>query len=182
MNPNIIYVAALALISVCIFLFMKLSRYKKALDEKNVLLIQFYLDTKFLCNALIDSQKASNASEFCSNLIKKIKDYYNLEELIILDSIDQASDDNNYFRKEVINYISSNKEDLLLGFEEKNLLVKNYSFKKGSYKLYITRIVDSDDSHGFIVCIERSPSLLSKQEVETMENCINLLKTRLIFG
>ncbi|MEA0971708.1 hypothetical protein Megvenef_01692 [Candidatus Megaera venefica] len=33
-----------------------------------------------------------------------------------------------------------------------------------------------------IICIEQAPALLTKQEKNSLENSINLLKTRLLYG
>ena len=65
----------------------KIMRYKKEVDEKNMQLMQFYLDAKFINKALVDSLKLSHSINFCKDLIERIKDYYHLEEIIIIDSL-----------------------------------------------------------------------------------------------
>jgi len=41
--------------------------------------------------------------------------------------------------------------------------------------------MEKDEGNGMIVCIEDAPSLLTTQEKTSLENCINLLKTRLLY-
>ena len=88
-------------------------RYKKTLDQKNVQLIQFYLDTKFFCKGLIDSLKMSDSSKFCNNLIHEIKDYYNLEDIMIIDSLKMTDGENSTrVRSTIIEYTKNHLEEL----------------------------------------------------------------------
>ena len=41
--------------------------------------------------------------------------------------------------------------------------------------------MEKDAGDGVIICVENSPSLLNKNEAISLENCINLLKTRLVY-
>jgi archaellum biogenesis ATPase FlaH len=76
-------------------LITKIFTYKKLLDEKNIQIIQHYLDGKFLYKNLVNSISMSNASEFCIQLIKDVKEYHNLEDVIVIDSIIMLSGENN---------------------------------------------------------------------------------------
>ena len=67
--------------------FYKIIGYKKMIDQKNIQLIQLYLDTKFICKGLIDSLRISDPSVFCKGLMGEIKDYYNLEDIRHLSEI-----------------------------------------------------------------------------------------------
>jgi hypothetical protein len=49
------------------------------------------------------------------------------------------------------------------------------------YVLYLSRLMEKDEGDGLIVCVEKTPALLNKNEKISLENCINLLKTRLIY-
>ena len=48
--------------------------------------------------------------------------------------------------------------------------------------MYIASITPRDEGDGLIICIEQAPALLTKQEKNSLENSINLLKTRLLYG
>ncbi len=158
-------------------------KYKKLLDEKNVQLIQFYLDTKFLYKNLVDSISISDTSAFCSGLIKNIKEYYNLEDIIIIDSIKMISGENNtVLRNEIITYIQENLAKINSNIHEYKLTKFNCITIQKTYEIYVSRIVSTDESDGLIVCVECSPTLLSQQERTSLENSINLLKTRLLYG
>ena len=49
--------------------------------------MQLYLELKFLYKNLILSTQTSSSENFCIELILAIKEYYNLEEVIVVDSI-----------------------------------------------------------------------------------------------
>ena len=69
------------------FLFKIVFDWKKGLDKKNLNLMQLYLELKFLYKNLILSTQTSSSENFCIELILAIKEYYNLEEVIVVDSI-----------------------------------------------------------------------------------------------
>ena len=56
-------------------------------DEKNIQLMQLYLDSKFINKGLIDSLKSLSSTDFCALFIQHVKDYYNLSEIIVIDSV-----------------------------------------------------------------------------------------------
>ncbi len=166
-----------------IFLVNKNIRYKKKLDEKNVSLIQFYLDTKFLCDSLVSSLQTSNSINFCSKMIHRLKDYYSLEDIIVVDSVQMIlSENTTILRSKVLNFVENNLEKVMNRLQNHNLIKFYFISDNSSYELYISKIVSLEDSQGMIICIEKAPTLLSKQELESLESCINLLKNRLIFG
>ena len=68
-------------------LFKIVFDWKKGLDKKNLNLMQLYLELKFLYKNLILSTQTSSSENFCIELILAIKEYYNLEEVIVVDSI-----------------------------------------------------------------------------------------------
>ncbi|GAB4166844.1 MAG: hypothetical protein Tsb006_6110 [Rickettsiaceae bacterium] len=184
-NENIGTLACIVLLGlVFLFLVFRASKYKKLLDEKNIQLIQFYLDTKFLCRSLIDSLNISDSSTFCSELLRKIKEYYNLEDIIIIDSIKMVSGENNTtLRNDVVKYIKDNIQQITSEMHDYKLVKFNFSAGKKAYEIYISRILSKDEGDdGLIVCVEYAPTLLSKQEKASLENSINLLKNRLLYG
>jgi hypothetical protein len=60
-----------------------------------------------------------------------------------------------------------------------NLIIE---LREKTYEIYVSRIVSRDEGDGLIVCVEHAPTLLSRQEKISLENSINLLKTRLLYG
>lgn len=80
-------VYALLSMVVLYFLFKIVFDWKKGLDKKNLNLMQLYLELKFLYKNLILSTQTSSSENFCIELILAIKEYYNLEEVIVVDSI-----------------------------------------------------------------------------------------------
>lgn len=99
-SSNFWMVLVIVIMLLQIAVFYKIAGYKKMIDQKNIQLIQFYLDTKFICKGLIDSLRISDPLEFCKGLIAEVKEYYNLEDIIIINSIKIFDDENNTaFRK-----------------------------------------------------------------------------------
>lgn len=165
-----------------ILLFYKVISYKKVLDNKNVQLIQFHLDTKFLCKGLIDSLSISDSVTFCNALIKKIKEYYNLEDIIIIDSLSMMDGENNTAaRSEIVNFIQNNIKQITKNLHDHKLTKVSIDNSQMQYVLYLSRLMGKDEGDGLIVCVENTPALLNKNEKTSLENCINLLKTRLIY-
>lgn len=160
----------------------KIMKYKKEVDEKNMQLMQFYLDSRFMNKALVDSLKFPHSINFCKDLIEKIKDYYHLEEIIIIDSVTNIIEINKNINKDM--NILFTKEDIapilheLMGHEVKEF---NMKIKEQEYVLHISKLSSIEKSDGVIICVELAPSLLNKNEKLGLENSINLLKNRLFY-
>lgn len=164
-------------------LFLRLHQYKKIIDKKNVELVKYYLDTKFICRNLLESLTISDSNKFCSQFMKKIMEYYYLDDIIIIDSLHITNiETQTVLRKDITTYIRDNID--LISFElDVNNLVKflcNSGEKK--FDIHISKMATGDDSSGFIVCVEKYPSLLVVQERNSLENSINLLKNRLFYN
>ena len=165
-----------------ILLFYKVINYKKILDNKNIQLIQFHLDTKFICKGLIDSLCISDPVAFCNALIKKIKEYYNLEDIIIIDSLSMIDGENNTaIRSEILKFIQKNMQQISKNLHDHKLTKVNIDNSRMQYVLYLSRLMGKGEGDGLVICVENSPALLNKNEKTSLENCINLLKTRLVY-
>lgn len=162
--------------------FYKILCYRKVIDQKNIQLVQFYLDTKFIYKGLIDSLRISDPSVFCKGLMDEIKDYYNLEDIIIIDSIKMVNGKNNTaLRSEVTKFIQKNIKGVWGDLNEHKLVKLSMDIFEKKYVLYLSRLLTMDEGNGLIACVEHAPSLLNTHERMSLENCINLLKTRLIY-
>lgn len=182
-NNTSFYLFMIINFTIIVLLIYKILYYRKLLDKKNVQLIQFYLDTKFLCQNMAESLTIPNPAFFCSKLLQKIKEYYNLEDIIIIDSIKMITGENNTrLRSDVIKYIQKNADNILKNLDEYELIKYNFSTINKNYEIYISRIVSKEEGDGLIVCVENAPTLLTKQEKTSLENCLNLLKNRLLYG
>jgi len=172
----------MAIIAQLGFMWYNIIKYKRLLDEKNVKLIQFYLDMKFLWKGVLDSLSIPDSTRFCIKLIDDMKEYYNLEDIIVIDSIRMLDKENNTaLRSKVIHYIVHN-----IGKIEQRL--KSQKFVKNKVKiddmqlvLHISLIAPQAINDGLVVCVEKYPSLLSEHELISLETSVNLLKTRLLY-
>ena len=131
----------------------------------------------------MNSISISNTSEFCAQLIKSIKEYHNLEDVIVIDSIIMLSGENNtLLRSEIIKYIQKNIIRIRAAIEGHRLARFSCKISNSTYIIYISSIASKDEGDGLIVCVEQAPSLLTKQEKNSLETSVNLLKTRLLYG
>jgi hypothetical protein len=179
----------LLIIASCIFGFMvtvliyKLGSYRRVIDNKNVKLIQYYLDAKFLAKHLRSNIDSSDPSVFCKSLIDDIKEYYNLEDVLIIDSINGVySERNTVLRANILDFIANNFSFLEAELSKGGFVTLNTSCQGREYVLHLSSIILSHENDGVIVCVERSPSLLSENELLGLENIVNLLKTRLMYS
>lgn len=154
-------------------------RGKKLLEDKNLRLIQLYLDTKFISKIISDSLNISNPKEFCESVTSDIILYYNLEDIIITSSEIVTKINSNSLRRDVIKFIKEHSEQIENLLRNKNFVKVKLESNSRKLQLYISAAKEVI-SQGLIVCIENSPVLLSDNELSSMENCINLMKTRLV--
>jgi hypothetical protein len=113
--------------SIVLILIIMVFKYRNLLNKKNVQLIQFHLDTKFLYKNLVKSITISDTSRFCIELIASIKEYYNLEDIIIIDTIKMISGENNtVLRNEIIRHIQANFTKITSNIHEHDLTKFNY--------------------------------------------------------
>ncbi len=178
-TDNIIILIAVLL--QCI-LVASIFKYRKRLDEQNKKLIQFYLDAKFICKHLIESITISDSSSFCTSLLHEIKEYYNLDDILVVDSISSLNGENNTKnRSSIIKYIHKNINEINQNIVEHQLLKVSAAIEGRQKVLYISALMGKDEGNGMVICIEDAPCLLTEQGKTSLENCINLLKTRLLY-
>jgi hypothetical protein len=166
------------------WIILRIIKYERQINEKNMQIIQFYLDGKFLSKNLADSLRISDSSDFCASLINRIKEYYNLEDIIVIDSIKMLAGENNtLLRSEIVYYIQDNMATILNNLNDYDLS-KFSTFSKGKrYEIYVSRIISKEQAgDGLIICVENAPTLLSKQERESLEISVNLLKNRIFYS
>lgn len=183
-SNEIMIVIILLAISIQFFVVFKIINYKKIIDEKNLRLVQFHLDSKFIYKGLVSSLSVSESSKFCANLISQIKDYYNLDEFLVVDSIKMitnTTDGTNKVKNIVFSYIRDNINKIFFRLNEYHLKTIEIVSNNIEYTLHISKLVSEEGNDGMIICVEQSPSLLNSQEIIGLENCINLLKTRLFY-
>ncbi len=173
-------IAAVAMLSVA--LSKKIFKWKKDIDKNNVQLMKLYLELKFLYKNLAESANISCSTSFCLNLIDAMKEYYNLSEVVVIDSISIGliSNKMNLLKKNVFQVAKENCKQIQQELKIKNMYKKVFKFNKKDYMLYIFKIAQDIESESFIVCVENSPSLLTKNELIGLENNVNLLRTRMM--
>jgi hypothetical protein len=178
----ILSVSTLSLLFIYFYSFYKLQKKEEVIIEKNKQLMQIYLNSQFINKVLIDSLKISHSLDFCCFLIEQIKEYYNLQELIIIDSVKYISEDySTPIKSSVIKFIKKENYALLKMLPGHGLKQFNININDIEYVLYISKLASTKQSNGLIIGIEFAPCLLSKDDKINLENAINLLKNRLFY-
>ena len=152
------------------------------LKKSNLKLIQLYLDMKFISKLIRDNLYLANSPEFCQKIISDIIEYFNLEDLIILDYVKGPSSQSDpILRFEILEFISKNDDKIRKYIEQDELMKIKFSSKLSkNLLLYISPLNYKDSEAGMIVCVENEPAFLSALEMSTLKSCLDLLKTRLL--
>lgn len=178
-----IYSILIGLIFMCTITGIKLKQCQRKLDTKNITIMKYYLDNRFIFQKLLDNLYISNSSIFCTKLINDLKEYYNLQDIIVIDSIKSVVDEYRItaLNSAVVEFVRRNEHQIFINKANNNLLSTTASLLESRYVLYISKLADMDENDGLVICIEAFPSLLAKHEVDSLNNCISLLKTRLFY-
>ena len=183
LSENQLYSIIIVLALLVIILSVKLYNNIKLTDRKNIELIKYHLDTKFICKHLLESLSTSDPNVFCSEFIHKIKEYYYLEDVIIIDSLNTPGNEvNTVLRKNIVNYIKNNISAVSSQVSTKNMVRFKLDIEQRKYNIHISKISSVQECAGWIICVEKSPSLLAAQERNSLENSVNLLKNRLFYS
>lgn len=175
-----LYYIAICLVLASLILAWEITKQKQALDKKNTDLIKYHLDAKFMRKCLLESIKINDSNMFCNNFIKIIREYYYLEDVIVIDSIYSTPEQQQAdLRQIIISYLRDNHKDISLRLNSKRLVKIDITLQRQGYILYISRILDHNES-SYIVCVEKSASILTHQEQISLENSINFLRHRIL--
>ncbi len=186
-DMSVILLISAVVMAILVLVFKELFVWKKMFDQKNLNMIQLYLELKFLQRNLGDEPFVKD-SQICGiSLIKLMKEYYNFEEILIIDSIKLQLLTNNLtvLKQQIYEFVRINerivKDELVKG----SFIKKYIELNNIEYALYIfpisSCINSSYSSDGFVICIEQTPSLLSKNELIGLEININILKMLMMY-
>lgn len=94
-----------------------------------------------------------------------------------------AKDEKNTpLRRDVINYVKTSSPRIEKLLRNSPFITLQFMHNNKKYCLYITSITPEIVNDGLIIALESHPILLSKNEMISLENSINLLKTRLMYN
>jgi hypothetical protein len=139
---------------------------------------------KFIWQCINYSLSSSSVLEACQRLIESIKDYYDFEDLIILNSKPVFIESKNtILNKDIIDYVSQTSLRINELLKSSNFFVESFCHHGVRYNLYITSVADirDRDNAGLIIGIDKAPEELSKNELLSLENSINLLKLNISY-
>lgn len=138
---NIIYPL---LISIFLFFVVvvitKIMKYEKTLKEKNLSIIQFYLDKKFLHNNLTKSFKTPRSKNYAEFFLENIKIYFKLDDIKVISKEELVQDEQlRLLFKDKLEelasfYLSEAKKDITALYE---VLHHKEANDKKEHRLYI---------------------------------------------
>ncbi|AAY61024.1 unknown [Rickettsia felis URRWXCal2] len=133
------------LISIFIFLvvvvFSKITMYKKTLKEKNLSIIQFYLDKKFLHNHLNKNLKSPRTENYANSFLENIKSYFKLDDIKVISQKELESDQelSSLFKEKLeevaASFLDETKKDITTLYEV--LHANKESQDQEEHRLYI---------------------------------------------
>ena len=175
-NVNIV-TCLVIIVGLVIMIIMKSIKY---CDRKNQKLIQLYLELKFLHKNLNNLENSLTSLNFSFELIESIKEYYNLEEIIIFDSINMEFKTSRpkVLKKEIHDFLQKNFTRISKNFTTQEYIKNKIKVNGKEYVLYIFKLAYNSD--GFVVCVEDFPSLLTNYELLGLATNVALLKVNLL--
>ncbi len=171
--------------SLTAFALYKAYSYNLLLEEKNLKLIQFYLDIKFISQCVSKTLSTISASDACNSLVDSIKNYYSFEDLLVFNSKYFTSGaQDTPLAKNVAIYINQSNcriKDFLKNQDD--FFIENFCYQGLDYSLYITATSSSLDSKedGLIVSVDRHQNRFSKNEMICLKTSISLLKINISY-
>lgn len=169
------------------FCLYKIFYHRSMSQKKDIKLIQNYLDMKLLQEMLSDNLTITNDKEFYSHAISLITEYFDLDKIIIIDSLKEASDcisdhddNNDDTYQKIIKYLTIHKQDFIDTLSANQLFLLEMNAKDYDLNLHISYLISDESSDGMVICVESASSALSKVETDTLAAVINLLKKRLL--
>ncbi|MFP3012628.1 MAG: hypothetical protein ACEY3D_06865 [Rickettsia sp.] len=173
------------LISIFIFLVVvvisKITRYKKTLKEKNLSIIQFYLDKKFLHNHLNKNLKSPRTENYANSFLENIKSYFKLDDIRVISQKELESDQelSSLFKEKLeevaASFLDETKKDITALYEV--LHANKESQDQEEHRLYIYLPPDQikkQDTKKLIYV--KSPYKFTKEEIETLDIYIHLVQ------
>lgn len=173
------------LISIFIFLVVvvisKITRYKKTLKEKNLSIIQFYLDKKFLHNHLNKNLKSPRTENYANSFLENIKSYFELDYIRVISQKELESDQelSSLFKEKLeevaASFLDETKKDITALYEV--LHANKESQDQEEHRLYIYLPPDQikkQDAKKLIYV--KSLYKFTKEEIETLDIYIHLVQ------
>ncbi|MCC8462186.1 MAG: hypothetical protein LN546_03245 [Rickettsia endosymbiont of Ecitomorpha arachnoides] len=173
------------LISIFIFLgvvvISKITRYKKTLKEKNLSIIQFYLDKKFLHNHLNKNLKSPRTENYANSFLENIKSYFKLDDIRVISQKELESDQelSSLFKEKLeevaASFLDETKKDIITLYEVQH--ANKESQDQEEHRLYIYLPPDQikkQDAKKLIYV--KSPYKFTKEEIETLDIYIHLVQ------
>lgn len=165
---NIVYPLLISIfLFLVVFVITKIVKYEKTLKEKNLNIIQLYLDKKFLHNNLTSSFKAPKPQNYAESFLENIKIYFKLDDIRVISRKDLAKD-------EELRFLFKDKLEKLatefLSEAKKDIEALHEILCDKEHRLYVYMLYDQakkQDTQNLIYV--KSPYKFSKNEFETLD-------------
>ncbi|KAF8818507.1 hypothetical protein [Rickettsia endosymbiont of Cardiosporidium cionae] len=177
-------ILAVLLIVISVILLYSTMKQEKTLEEKNQILMNYHLELKFIYQIIFDNLNIPIASEFCSQCIEKLKKYYDLIDIVIIDSINMMKVSQTYtttiLGKSILDYIENNKTFIEKSLSNSHKIsTLSCNLQNIDLILHIVPITAEMVNDGIIICVEKAPTLLDEHEIASLYNILNILRKRI---
>ncbi|MFY9589303.1 hypothetical protein [Rickettsia endosymbiont of Halotydeus destructor] len=164
-----------------IVLVVKLREYAKELQEKHLKLMQFYLDRKLIYNIVTNGFKSESKRQYDFEFIRKIKEYFQLEEVRIIKYNSLKNDDNlaPIFKETLENIISNYSAEKNSDSDDSYIILDPVEIANHNYRLYIyfpCKKSAGKNHDENIICIKKNINNFSNDEIFTLDTCIHIFK------
>ncbi|MGX6960967.1 MAG: hypothetical protein ACIPMY_07245 [Rickettsia endosymbiont of Pentastiridius leporinus] len=176
---NIVYPLLISIfIFIVVVVITKIIKYEKILKEKNLSIIQLYLDKRFLHNNLAKNFKSPKAENYAHSFLENIKAYFGLEEVKIISEEEVVKDEElsllfkDKLEELATSFLSEAEKDITALYE---VLHNKETSDKKEHILYVYLPPDkikAQDIKNLIYI--KSPRKLNKDELETLDIYIHM--------
>ncbi len=163
-------------------LIVRLFILGKELRHKDLKLMQYYLDKKFLYNSITSGTNKLEIRTFQIDLIENIKIYFQLDEIIVIrhEEIASGLQENGSFKKQLYDCILTHYQQQPANAAQSIITSIEHNKNKYTIFMFFRPKEKERKKYEVIVCTKNAKEILSKDEIMTLDMLINLLRIFLI--
>lgn len=175
------------IVSICTLVgaVYRVNYYKSKLKTQRLKYINLYLNKKFIDIALDIITKNNNEGNICVHMINKIKEYFQLDEVMIWG--DEKSSlaikiNNPVIQKEVYDFIAFNINEIEEKLKFQSCVIYKWIINKVDTTIYITSVRVDVRPH-LLVCICNSTFCLETSELEMFQGTVqNIIRSAILIS
>ena len=159
----------------CIFL---INQYKTRYDHQSSKLIQTYLNKEFVTRVLnIMVSSTESRKDKIIMLISKIKDYFDLDEIVFYNTEDYINDIHHgtFYRNIIRQYIDENICSISEALSTNSIDIRKMKYDKIHFMLYIIPIENNSKMKCIVFVQNNQDSILNSRDIDTLSKPIRII-------